>query len=285
MNVNSGVFQQPLEISSNLEKHRIVGPNGWGQMSTKDDQQLNILSAAGFKLKIDLGLTLFRTSASAKMCGVVRMCDKHKSVLAHHLLTAATSVNYLRIKHHPYFWTPEQTLDFLLAAAIQVDRSIGSDDPAAQCFLHRLECQEANRVIGGDWISRIHPAIKKEISLPNDSNIYDHVSTSLGHLLLILRSLTLKRRRGAVVEPTPVDTVFYHHWIHRFPRLVTHVYHACYHLRATPLFQQFYTFFDSWMKVTFSYCSCYCSCSCWPFCRLIWRQFQPEPAAKLLKYI
>jgi len=244
MDVNSGVFQQPLEISTNLGNYGRVRPNGWGQTSKKNAKQLNILSAARLKLKINLSLTLSGTSASTRMCGVVRVCDKHKSILAHHLLTAATSVNYLRIKHHPYFWTPEQTLDFLLAAAIQVDRSIGSDDPADQYFLHRLECEEASRVTGGDWIARIHPTIKKEISLPNDNNIYSHVSASIGHLLLILRSLTLRRQRSAPQVPGPIDTAFCYHWIHRFPRLVIHVYRACYHLRTAPQFQQFYTFFD-----------------------------------------
>ena len=242
MNINSGVFQRALKFPTNLEKDRKTGPNGWGQINKKVTQQLNILSAVGSKLK---NFTRFRVPAPTNMCGVVRMCDKHKSVLAHHLLTAATSVNYLRIKHHPYFWTPEETLDFLLAAAVQVDRSIGSEDATDQCFLHRLECEEANRVIGDDWIARIDSVVKKEISLPDDSNIYGHVSASIGHLLLILRSLTLKRRRSAANGSEPADTAFYHHWVHRFPRLVIHVYLTCYRLRATPRFQQFYTFFDS----------------------------------------
>ena len=108
-----------------------------------------------------------------------RLCDKYKSVLAQHLFAVAKTVDYVRIKHHPYFWRPERTLSFLLAAAQEVDCAIGSRDAARQCFLHRLECELSAAVIGDDWIAQIHPIIRSEISLPRGyfwylTNIFNH---------------------------------------------------------------------------------------------------------------
>lgn len=166
-------------------------------------------------------------------------CD---GVCAGHLIRVMTQNSPERrpsiscILGHPYFWTNQKILNFLVKVADRIKDGDGSE--AKQ----ELE-EDAFQVIGSNWLTSLEPEIERSLIFRGPRHNYGG-----GRICELLRALRNKEAHYDEMSESakntfgPLPEGFASYWKNKFPRLLSHVYLKIYRsgLHTEENFSQFY---------------------------------------------
>ncbi|XP_053692235.1 serine/threonine-protein kinase/endoribonuclease IRE1 [Sabethes cyaneus] len=173
---------------------------------------------------------LFAVHAEGEPCNM--------SVLAEELIADMISADQTKrppatsVRNHPLFWSNERILSFLQDVSDRVEKSDVLADP-----LRTLE-RNARFIVREDW------------SLHLDQEITSDLRKYRGYQGYSVRDLlrAVRNKKHHYHELTPeaqqalgtIPQAFTDYWISRFPRLLSHAYHALAENSQEPIFRPYY---------------------------------------------
>lgn len=147
---------------------------------------------------------------------------------------AARRFTAAQVRAHPFFWTAERRLAFLMDVSDRVEKA-----PAASPCVVELE-RNAVHIVGTDWRQAVSEDLLRDLARFRKYN--------WGSTIDLLRAARNKKHHYRELSDElkrslgPLPDGFFHYFHSRFPRLFVHVYHA---VRASgvskeDLFQRYY---------------------------------------------
>lgn len=134
--------------------------------------------------------------------------------------------------NHPLFWGTERILHFLQDVSDRVEKAQPNTEP-----LRILE-KNASFIVKGDWHTQLEPEITNDLR-----KFRGYQGGSVRDLLRALRNKKhhyheLDEEIQQIMGNIPHN--FTHYWIKKFPRLLSHSYHALGRCALEPSFQHYY---------------------------------------------
>uniref|UniRef100_A0AAG5CTX8 non-specific serine/threonine protein kinase n=1 Tax=Anopheles atroparvus TaxID=41427 RepID=A0AAG5CTX8_ANOAO len=165
-----------------------------------------------------------------------------RTVLAEELIgdmiqaDAAKRPSARAVANHPLFWGNERVLAFLQDVSDRVEKQEITSEP-----LRSLE-KNARFVVREDWSRHLDAEITADLR-----KFRGYQGYSVRDLLRALRNKKHHYHELTPVMQRALGTIpheFTHYWLSRFPRLLSHSYHALSDSSREPIFRRYYTHDD-----------------------------------------
>lgn len=137
-------------------------------------------------------------------------------------------INAKDMLQHPYFWTPFESLKFILDIAIMLEDANNSD------FLTEIKKGSSRAMGDQDWTKRISKNLLTEIQKARKahcnrigSNADDVDGSKIKSLISTIRNMWVHNKTQEVIAIVgDTDDGFFHYWTKRFPSLIAHLYES-----------------------------------------------------------
>lgn len=160
-------------------------------------------------------------------------------ILAEQLVVAMLSRDAQRrpparaLLNHPFFWSAERVLAFLQDVSDRVEKLDFAVNP-----LRQLE-KNGRLVVRDDWSAHLHESIRADLR-----KYRGYHGNSVRDLMRALRNKKhhyheLSADMQAILGAVPGD--FTRYWVQRFPRLVSHAFHALESCAKESAMREYYT--------------------------------------------